>query len=252
MIIGGKKPTDITIDMLTSWEEDPEFLQKFKVEELGYDDSRKLLCSHAQDYYECNGYQLPREEIYGHIARIAHNNHFEKILTIISKIGQAKKRKRNMRETILRNSGLNTKSSGLDFFQSRGIPVYRVKYHDTNSQYPPHGHHIFESAAIGDEWRMELMEGKMADKRQKRHPMHLLETEKLQLDIPQDQSAVLVDEATGRLVGYVIRDFGSDPQLLIWAEKIALRATEWQTSVRVRFFFSSTYCIFYLPLHMNC
>lgn len=226
--------------MLTHWMHDTEFLEKF--EEIGYSHSRNLICMQAIQYFESNGHQLPQEEIYGHIARVAHTNQMTKILAILDRIGQAKKKRRNMRESILRNSGLDMKSGGLDFFHSRGIPVYHLTFHDIKSQYPPHGHHIYESPEIGNEWRAELMEGKMTDKRQKRHPMHLLEPQKLQLDIPQDQDAVLIDKDTGRLIGYVIRNFGSDTRLLTWAKEIALRATDWQVSVRVCLFSHVWFC----------
>ena len=148
--------------MLSEWEQDTTFLAKF--DSTSYSVGHALVCSQAINYYKSSGHQFPHEEIYSHISRTTNNNHFLKVIAIIDKIGQAKKKRQNMQESIIRISGLDSKSTGLDFFNSHRIPSYYVTFSGLDFQYPPHGHHIFESVEIGDEWYTELMEEKLADK----------------------------------------------------------------------------------------
>ena len=130
--------------------------------------------------------------------------------------------------------GLSPSVSSGRFFEVNSIPIYKVAIPLRASEYPPHNHWIYEQEETGNQWRTHMAEGKMKDKRNPRCPLHLLDSRKLQHDIPASISAIFVGSATGELVGLVLCNLsGGNAQVLEWATGIALDTTEWQKLVCV-------------------
>ncbi|PUU76537.1 hypothetical protein B9Z19DRAFT_990265 [Tuber borchii] len=172
--------------------------------------------------------------MYAYVKSIATKCQLLKFVTVLADLTKKKNHQRQIRKNLLKELGLSSPATGDQFSAGNNIPIYEVAIQSQECQYPPHHHWIYEQEDIGNQWRSHLVDGKMKDKRNPRYPLHLLDPQKLQLDIPANESAIIIDSTTGVLVGLVLRNFsGGNREVLEWATGVALEATEWQKSVRV-------------------
>ena len=225
----------LTVAMIEEWQEDTEFLEKLCDSGKTYKQAVDLLEGRGTAFMRKNNWPfLPNTTIYSHTKSVATKFQLLKFAGILASIKQKHNHQRQMRKNLLGQMGLSSLESGGQFLEVNGIPIYKVAIRPRASQYPPHNHWVYEQEETGNQWRAHLAEGKMKDKRNRRCPLHFLDPQKLQLDIPAGESAIFVDSTTGKLVGLVLRNVsGGNPQVLEWATGVALEATEWQKSVRV-------------------
>lgn len=77
------------------------------------------------------------------------------------------------------------------------------------------------------------MEGKQADERKKRHPLHKIQPRMLQHTICSDSSTLIQDPNTGELVLMVLRGFCGDLGVLDWVDGVVREVIAQKRSVRV-------------------
>jgi hypothetical protein len=142
---------------------------------------------------------------------------------------------RNLKLDFIHRIGLNWSPATRDvFFQG----VKTVFLQKLRTPYPPIKHWICESASIDDKWSNYLKFDPRAqpDRRRERQPIFHIHPSHLSLDIEADQSVVVYDAATGRLILVVLRNFCSDPHLLSHIEGIIKQAVECRKTIRVSHF----------------
>ncbi|KAF6742377.1 hypothetical protein DFP72DRAFT_184327 [Ephemerocybe angulata] len=99
--------------------------------------------------------------------------------------------------------------------------------------YPPAGWHVAEDPELHQMWSTYLANCEQPDKRKPRRPVHLLDTSKLQKDIPAELNCILRDRKTDELVAVVVRNFSGNEELLRWAKTVITEAVTTRKSVRL-------------------
>ncbi|KAF8837794.1 hypothetical protein BDN67DRAFT_908634 [Paxillus ammoniavirescens] len=82
--------------------------------------------------------------------------------------------------------------------------------------YPPKGHWWYEVESTRNRWYNHLMFGKQPDKRKPRHLFHHVDSNKLQYQITADQSCMVRDARTKKIIAIVLRNFCPDLAVLAW------------------------------------
>ncbi|KAJ3501973.1 hypothetical protein NMY22_g18743 [Coprinellus aureogranulatus] len=100
-------------------------------------------------------------------------------------------------------------------------------------EYPPRNHWVASSQELFDLWYHYLRNYEQPDGRLKRHPLMLLDREKLNISIPEDLSCCLYDKETKELVFVVIRRFSNHRAILDWASRIVQNAAATRKSIRL-------------------
>ncbi|KAG0126489.1 hypothetical protein HOY82DRAFT_542595 [Tuber indicum] len=219
--------------MNEEWQEDTNFLRKLLDSNTTYQDGVQLIEQQGISYMASKNWVLPKEGMYSHIKAVAIEFQLSKFVEVFQELTRKHNYRRQMRKNLLRQMGLSSPETGLQFLKANNISIIEVSFQTIKNQYPPHHAWIYEKEEIGDQWKCHLEEGKMHDKRNSRYPLHFLDPKKLQQDILPNESAMFVDHETKKLVGLVLRNFsGSNAEVLKWATSVALEATEWQKSVR--------------------
>lgn len=131
---------------------------------------------------------------------------------------------------------------GLDRASGRAWVNSLPKHHLRRlaSPYPPLGEHVVESPEIDSLWRAHFETGPQADTRQARRPLHRLQSEKLTLTVPGEESCVLVDADDGSIIAVVLRGIAGDAEedggaqaFLQWAGQTINDGITGRRSVRV-------------------
>jgi len=91
--------------------------------------------------------------------------------------------------------GASTEAGEARLKKFDSAPVIRVK--KLASPYPPPNFFIAETKQILGKWDKHLKERKMPDSRTHRQPAILLDESKLQYELPENESAIFVDDDTG-------------------------------------------------------
>lgn len=108
--------------------------------------------------------------------------------------------------------------------------------------YPPANLWMAETKEIADLWREEIRSRKLADNRVKSREnlrdIGIVDKDKVQLIVEEDQTRLYVDPHTDELIGITFRDFTSDSKVLQWLDDRAKSSIRWRRGARV---------IFYLP-----
>ncbi|PWW73761.1 hypothetical protein C7212DRAFT_91589, partial [Tuber magnatum] len=101
--------------------------------------------------------------------------------------------------------------------------------------HPPPNHWIYKTEEIRALWEYHLKHGKQPDARLKRHPLRLLDESKLKLDIAGDESTIIQDEATDKIVTIVYRNFMSNQyhSILEWINATILASIERKKSAQL-------------------
>lgn len=94
-------------------------------------------------------------------------------------------------------------------------------------------HWVADNPSIHQQWVDHLSTYKLSDKRHSRYPTHLIKPEKLQLDVLPHEIVIIRDLESGEVIGTVIRNFGTNQELLYWASSILKKSTDISRSVRV-------------------
>jgi hypothetical protein len=105
--------------------------------------------------------------------------------------------------------------------------------------YPPTYKWIVESKTIADLWQEHIEESKQPDKRHKRHPIFMLDEEKLQYDVESNEDVLIYDKETEELVMVILRGFTGHPELLSYLEQVVKANVEHQKNLQVCFIFNS-------------
>ena len=100
--------------------------------------------------------------------------------------------------------------------------------------YPPRGFWWYESERARSRWKATLSQGKQADTRKKRHPLHKIQPELLQHTVSANSDAVIRDAHGGELVLMVVRGFCRDSGVLDWVDGVVREVVAQKRSVRVR------------------
>jgi len=230
----GSERKQLATEMIKEWQDDTELLRKLLDPNSTYRQAVALIEQRGTASMVAKNWTLPKEGMYAHVKSIAFEFQLLKFVEVLATIKRRFNHQRQKRKNLLREMGLSSPEPTGWFLEANRIPIYKVAVQSQENQYPPHNHWVYEQEEIGEQWRTHLLEGKMKDKRNHRYPLHLLDSQKLQLDIPANESAIFIDSATGKLVGLVVRNFsGGSTEVLQWATSVALEATEWQKSVRV-------------------
>ncbi|KAJ3507051.1 hypothetical protein NMY22_g17053 [Coprinellus aureogranulatus] len=103
----------------------------------------------------------------------------------------------------------------------------------SGEEYPPRGHHIASTRRMARKWETKFSSGKQADRRLPRRPIHILQSDRLALSIPEDLSCRLYDRETRELVLVVIRRFCNHSALLTWVSRVVQSALKSRRSVRM-------------------
>ncbi|KAF5348093.1 hypothetical protein D9757_013745 [Collybiopsis confluens] len=118
------------------------------------------------------------------------------------------------------------------------VPTIMVRELDDELVYPYPGYWIAETEAVFDLWFQKIYIDPQPDPRLPRHPILVLDPQKLAYDLPGYKSAIFVDE-NGLPVMFVLRNFCKDPETVLWANRVVLDNVEVRRSIRVNEFNSS-------------
>lgn len=142
---------------------------------------------------------------------------------------------RNKKLDFIHRIGLNWTPATRDSFLE-GVETFLLS--KLTTPYPVENHWMCESDVIDEKWRHYLKHDPRAqpDKRRPRQPIFRVDPSHLSIDIASDQSAIVYDAKTGKLIILVLRNFCSDPDLLSHIEGIIKQAVEYRKSMRVSHF----------------
>ena len=166
------------------------------------------------------------DNFYRAVIRYATGNCTGKVKEFFDCLKSLKSRQRQHRRNILRDTGLNIPA----------IPIPTVYVRKLRTAYPPIGYWVADNVEIHDQWVKYLHTYKLSDKRHSRYPTMVVNSRELQLDVEETESAIYRDIETGEVIGVVIRNFASNPQILNWASDIVLQSTIVAKSIRVRIY----------------
>jgi hypothetical protein len=140
--------------------------------------------------------------------------------------------RRHQKVDFIRYIGLNWSPAIRDVFLQT---IKTVKLSKLETPYPPMKHWMCESASIDNKWRDYLEKDPRAqpDHRLPRLPIFRVDPTKLQLDIQVDESTLVYDAKSGKLILLVLRKFGGDGNLLAHIDGIIKQAVEYRRSIRV-------------------
>ena len=111
------------------------------------------------------------------------------------------------------------------------IPVYYMDRLST--AYPPLNTWIYETDIVGEQWRYQIEQGKLADNRQSRKPLVKLDTDKLKHNVASTSNAIFRDSQTNEIIGLVLRNFVRRDDVRQWASAILDDSIKMKKSVRL-------------------
>jgi hypothetical protein len=111
------------------------------------------------------------------------------------------------------------------------VPVYYVNR--LLAPYPPLNTCIYETDIIGDQWRYQLEQGKLADVRQSRNPLAKLDFNQLQHNVGVTSDAIFRDSQTQEIIGLVFRNFVGREDVQQWASTVIDDSIRMKKSVRL-------------------
>lgn len=150
----------------------------------------------------------------------------------LAKRKESIERLRREKRTLVRESGINwSQERRLAFIDSLPVKVVTA----LKKEYPPFDHCIADSEEIAAKWREHFRTGYQPDKRLKRLSVHVINSQKLQLDIPEAESCILHSNY-GDLVGIVIRNMCGAEDLVKWADSIVEKTVSLRRNIRVSYF----------------
>jgi len=126
--------------------------------------------------------------------------------------------------------GLNWKDEDRDLYLST-IPTQQLA--PLSKPYPLTYTWIAESQEVYELWAEYIQSGPKADTRLTTRPLELLTPQQLQLTIEADESLVLRNKNTNKLVMVVLRNFTNHPSLLQEINRIIELSVQHRKSVRV-------------------
>lgn len=107
------------------------------------------------------------------------------------------------------------------------------------NEYPPHHHDVCETKEIETIWTNYRNGRKHPDPREARAmdgtwaPTLILDETRLQKVVEEDESVIIHDSETGKVVGVVIRNVCGDPGVLAWVTSVIQENVGWRRNVRV-------------------
>jgi hypothetical protein len=95
-----------------------------------------------------------------------------------------------------------------------------------NEPYPPKNHWVVETQPIWDMWKHHLTHRKLHDKRTGKHPMDLLDYNKLAANIPPGNDAFIYNATTCSLICVVIQNLCCLHDPLAWVDYVVQEAVD--------------------------
>ncbi len=182
---------------------------------------------HLQDLPKC-------ADLFAELVRWITRNPCASILSDAVNIFQGERqRNRKLHRFLVDRLGL-CRSTGQSWLQS--LPKYSLDR--LSRPYPPLGYCVSESPEIADKWEHFLLRDPQPDPRQPRRPIHSLDADALQLEVPGDESCVIVDADDGSTVAVVLRGIMQEgdqvqTELLSWAVETIQNGIAGRRSIRV-------------------
>lgn len=151
----------------------------------------------------------------------------------VERFSDIKNRRKRLKRGLIYHLGLNLNPNERENFL---LSIETIEVQKLATHYPPKNHWVYESKLIHGLWFARTQLEKQPDKRLKRHPMHLLDTDKLQIDVPGGKSAIFIDAASGEIVAVVIRNWVPLYNGLVqWVDEIVVDDCKRKKSARVSF-----------------
>ncbi|KAF6745808.1 hypothetical protein DFP72DRAFT_992945 [Ephemerocybe angulata] len=116
---------------------------------------------------------------------------------------------------------------------ARTIATFWVDDLGNGVEYPPKGHWIAEREEEYAAWDHYFAQQRRPDKRRGRQPVHLVDSELLQLVIPAEVSCYIRDRSSGDLVFAIIRNFCKIPGMIQFGRRVVADAVATRKNVRM-------------------
>ncbi len=195
-------------------------------------------------------HDLPKcDDLFAEIVRWITRNPCPSILRdAVTTFQDERHRNRKLHRFLVDRLGLN-RSNGHSWLQN--LPKHSLDR--LSCPYPPLGQCVSESPEITDKWEQFLLRDPQPDRRQARRPIHPLDAGALQLEVPGDESCVIVDVNDGSIVAVVLRGIMQEEdqvqtEFLSWAVETIQNGIAGRRSIRV----STTYKCVQCSHRTNC